>query len=397
MINNFVLMEQIVIFTDVEPDDFGTLILLFKMMKRNSHSDSKIGSHKCNTINIKTIVIGEGLEHQIKLKFCIVKKLLELYELNDKINLLCLTTTNYDWFPSLDKFKNIITETMFNNIDDKFQSIYGDQIVLDHLKDLVICNQIDAFVCIMSHEILLKLVESNDVDLKNITLYSYGSFNFRRLNNNQSKLIDHFKLYKEVHITEAYLAFGGPNSINSNSYPDFFNKKLHPPDNDAYDLYKQFIIIWNELVNSDTHNTIIYKAKKFLPTVMRRNDKIYICQLVERVKDVINGKINEKNINEQTKSELVRDLSAFERNVKVYFNTLPENGYQTVFADYLVTMVLNNILNTYKTKCYVHFKDGYTVCSNTADPSKNQVMCYIYEGIDFNNAVSILSDMFDSS
>lgn len=203
-------------------------------------------------------------------------------------------------------------------------------------------------------------------DLKCVTSYFYGGFNFRCLmptykNEQILEMLDNFR---EVHIYESFHATGSNNTINKNSEPKLYQGLLKLRTNNPYiDKLFDLTRLWNSSLMIDCYDTCKNLLKKQNVSVEQVFAEIDINNPKIIMKKYISGDNN---------------VEKFYRNWKGYTSIFGHEDFQYVMADMCaVTTFFSDRLSKYRIRGKINFdKFGYS-----SYIKNDQSNLYYYNGI----------------
>lgn len=355
-------IQTVIVFSDFEPDDIGCLVILLNAMQEKK-------------VAVSAIVVGEGNKSVLYQKYAIAQMLLDCYpDLN--IPLLISNETGYKWYFTFAKNQDLLPS---------FEKSYGNELILKFIQE----SSFDAIVCLMSHQILIDLAtELEKIDkldmLKSKTLFSYGSFNFRRVaKENRLKLVKALQVFREIHLIESHYLFNSQvNSINELKFPNVFKPHDSLKNKQAFEIWRITMNLWNPLIfnsRKDALEKLLPPRSIGLPKEIDANMEIAYEQAHQKLKD----------------ENKPQDLEKLERTWKIYQAAHPKNGFQTVLADYMVALaVLNLLKDSTKGNAYFDEKSDYTQFSDSVcTHPDSSVLVNMYNNLELDSAVEMLSQL----
>jgi hypothetical protein len=370
-----------IVYTDCETDDFVAILALIALMKSTP-----------DELSIKAIIVGEGFEKQIATKYCLMKKLLDQNGFSS-IPILCETPSNYDWYPSPTQFdqKLRLTEEVEHVLaSDEIKNLTTSP---EKILQIITNDKINGIICMMTHQCLTDLMKAKPNVFNDLVLYSYGSFNFRRVNNKDA-LLNVINSFKEVHIVESFLTIGAQNQINEKKAPQLIKllKEISP-------LITEVMKTWNAFVHLDAVESCVGAIKKAGIDLENLSEdginKGTQCALEAYDKIIEDPDENKDNKAKQLAAK--KNKGYLERNHKVYLATLPgKNDYQMVFADMLIPIILLGEFTEHARSWKLSFNElGYSV--NLNDNEKNETKVKVYENIPYDLALNHLCKILQAS
>jgi hypothetical protein len=303
-----------VVFTDVECDDFSALIVLCQLAaKYNSEITLVITRRKSNVLKkIASNVAGS-------LEFLGFKNLRVLYDYGDS------DLEVSDEYVMGSVYESPVEELKFDDTDSMHRQL--------NIKDRTVAP---TYVVIDVPYTFMKAVRAG-LWISDSNIWTYGSFNYRQMTSDQrSELLQIFSKCKNVFVFECYQMFsGGNNSLNKTSAPEFYaalesaNDLSRDATGNAYAyMLGQVASTWNRCVAEDCADTMFSILG---PSVWTENEW--------RV-------INKKYVMEEAEKLASTDASTsarLKRNLQAYKNTVSE-PYQMLAADGVVALSMASLL-----------------------------------------------------
>lgn len=340
----------LVVFTDVECDDFSALIVLTRLAaKYNSEITLVVTRRKSNVLKkIASNVAGS-------LEFLNFKNLHVLYDFGDS------DLEVSDEYIMGSFYESPVEELKFDDTDSMHRQL--------SINDRTVAP---TYVVIDVPYTFMKAVRAG-LWITNSNIWTYGSFNYRQLSSTQrDELLQIFSKCVNVFVFECYQMFsGGNNSLNKKSAPEFYAALESANDlsrddatGNAYAyMLGQVASTWNRHVSEDCKETMFSILG---PSVWTANEW--------RV-------INEKYVMEQAEKLDANTSARIMRNLKAYKNTVAE-PYQMLAADGVVALSMAGQLPNLELKpSRLSFNEiGYT--QFTPDPESNLFYAFFPNGID---------------
>ena len=217
-------MSSIWLETDLEPDDIAAIYILNKRGFRFSH-----------------IVTGEGNS---------VTKHMRIKKYH---TLLSSNLDNVDVVPPV-FIRGLDSNKLFPRDGCEFETLYDDEKEYDmfdskYVKELknyvATCKEPIMIVLKPFRELLKYFSELADI-LPKVTLYVYGSFNFRTLSN-EVAVSSLLRSFKNVYLYESFFATGTKNSIDKDTMPKFFEAFTKASQTSPYlQTLNRLMLNWNE-------------------------------------------------------------------------------------------------------------------------------------------------------
>jgi hypothetical protein len=285
-------------------------------------------------------------------------------------------STDYDWYPKDNNFK---FSEVFNPEPDVSVSETIPVVI-----DLIKTRKVNKIVCIMSHTVIIDLVnklksqgEESILKEMKIELISYGSFNFRRVGTvaqlTLPGVVEHFYRFSLV---ESFLTIGEQNSINCNTAEGFINclKKGNSPCLKICGPWSEMVMIDAKQTCSDCIKNLgvpfSFEELANNPSIIETDGFLFPSEICT-----------------------MKTVNSLNRNLKAYLSIVASGEEpQLVFADMLVMLPLSGQFEADAVQCKLKFNDaGYTVIEQ--DPAGN---CFVYQNIGFGPAVEYLTQLLKS-
>jgi len=341
----------LIVFTDVECDDFSALLVLYQLAAKYNSEITLVVTRRKNCIlkNVASGVAGA-------LTFRGFKNPRVLYDFGDsdlEVNNEYVIGTFYECPVEELKFDDPIA--MHQQLGIKDHTVAPTYVVIDV-----------PYTFMKAVHASMWISDSN--------IWTYGSFNYRQMTSDQrSELLQIFSKCKNVFVFECYQMFsGGNSSLNKKSAPEFYTALENAndlsrgvPNANAY-ILGQVASTWNSHVAEDCRDTMFSILG---PSVWTENEW--------RV-------INEKYVMEEAEKLAITDddtSACLKRNLQAYKNTVSE-PYQMLAADGVVALSMAGLLPNLELKPSRLSFNEISYSQFTPDPESNLYCAFFPNGID---------------
>lgn len=294
----------VLLYTDGEPDDiFAICLLIF------------------SNIKFSAIFVSESNPRTTVLKAIYIKHLIKLLGAGDTAVIPCFSSkVTYDFelnFTTIDAEEKLIEEYMSDETKFDNTAIELTKMYLTIFKDPII-------ICIAPVRLLVQLHQENNNIFKNTILYSYGSFNFRKINN-KSNLLNMLKSFKQTYIFESYHALKSSNSLNPKTWPKTCQLFTNQKENNIIKELFYIMEMWNNNIIQKCANYLIDKEipEELKLILQKKNFKL----TQEEIKILNNIKLEDPKLN---------------RSFKIIINIINSPKIQMVSADTCLILAILN-------------------------------------------------------
>lgn len=228
-----------------------------------------------------------------------------------------------------------------------------------------------------------------------MSLYSYGSSNFRCAGNIQNKIIDHLELYKDVHIGEVSPDLEFQHVIKNRCHKQLYSLCKNSKRHDIY-FYWRFSDVWCRMIHDDTCNSIISLIKKhnlvanietWLQEYIRTYIDIYYMarRAIEKFRIIVST-MSEEDVN---LPDFKNDLDTLTKQLDFcdvsFFHYI-------IFKEQITAFMLSGVLEKYRVQKYIHFDNSNTVLSDERNDSVYQSKSKhnFYIDIDVDNGADLM-------
>jgi hypothetical protein len=257
------------------------------------------------------------------------------------------------------------SDKFFENDGNEFDNLKLDVVddICDYSKNLRnYVNEVEnpTIVCLKPcRELLENSCKISDI-LNKISIYFYGSFNFRALKSKSAELIELMSKFKLCYVYESHYASGRNNSLNITTMP----KTTELLINSKYryiNILKNLVYLWNNHIT----NSSLSKLRNILSKYNINSDLT-----VETILDVdIENILRDSKMNSD-------DIDSFNRSYKICKSKIENNNFELVLADIGLAVMLE--IDKYAVSGKISL-DGYT---QFVEDSNSNI--YIYRNVDIN-------------